>query len=505
MGVVELSEPILLTVDMGTTNAKACLFGIDGPPRGIARREYVTQHRRATPDETIATAFELIEQVLDASQIDRAAVRGIAFSARNDAGRTVALDAADVPFDLQVDGAEVASLHLELQRQLFPEHIEELLGVLGITPLLQWLQTKGQAQYARLSKLMGVKDYAIYKICGAFVCDELDRGYLRTPVSFAQREGLLEPCEARLPTVVPPTSIVGHMSPEYAARFGLNADLPVCVGSRDGNCANVGCGTVEPGQACTTLASYGVIRAVWDAPLLDLPKNRISPRRHAVPGQWLLDSTPGGGALCLRWFRDTFGQVEVAAGAMTGADPYDLLDREAELCEPGAEGLLFLPYMTGMSAPERTRAAKGAFVGLTLDHTRRHVVRAILEGVTFAIRSGMEIIVASGGEVNELRATGGGARAPVWNQIQADVMNRPVLVSAVEEVECLGAAILLATGLGLYPSVRRAVAAMVRIKETYQPRPAQRARYNERYAVFNAACAGLIPVFTEWYAPRRGY
>jgi xylulokinase len=247
------------------------------------------------------------------------------------------------------------------------------------------------------------------------------------------------------------------------------------------------------GQACTTLATYGVIRVVWDRPVFDLPKNRISPRLHAVPGQWLIDSTPGGGAIALRWFRDNFAQLEQLTATNTGTDVYGILDKEAELVNQLPEGLLFLPYMTGMSAPERERNARAVIFGLGLNHTRGDIMRAIMAGIVYAIRSGMEIIEDAGAEVTELRATGGGARAPLWNQMQADIMNRPVLKSSVEEVECLGASILLATGLGISSSVKEAVAKMVHIKEIFYPREEYRVFHNRQYQTYLKLCS----YFTE--------
>ncbi len=482
---------MLLAADMGTTNAKACIFDEDGTPHAIVRSGYPTRSQRASAYETFEVVQRILREVISSGKIHTPNICGLVFSARNDQGATVALDSEDRPIELRMNIPEIQKISRQLEGELFPRHLQELLGVLGIVPLLKWLQTSNRDQYQRIAKLMGVKEYAIYQLSGAFTCDTLDRGYLRVPVSFCEKEGIIEDAETKLPEIVPPTKIVGELKPEFAQKLGLREHLPICVGSRDGNCGNVGCGTVELGQACTTLATYGVIRAVWDRPVLDLPKNRISPRLHAVPGQWLIDSTPGGGALALRWFRDNFAQTEQLMAAVTGTDVYDILDKEAELANPMPDGLLFMPYMTGMSAPERERNARAVLFGLSINHTRGDIVRAIMAGVVYAIRSGMEIIEEAGAKVSELRAAGGGARATLWNQMQADIMNRPVLKSSVEEVECLGASILLATGLGMSTSVKESVGKMVHIKETYHPREENHAFHNRQYAKYLELCSNF--------------
>ncbi|MEM2921526.1 MAG: FGGY-family carbohydrate kinase [Candidatus Bathyarchaeia archaeon] len=482
---------MLLAADMGTTNAKACIFSENGNLVAMSRSEYPKgQHQ--SPYTTFEVTLNLIADVVRKSGIPKSEIQGLVFSARNDQGATVALDRQDRPVEMRVNIQEVQELSRELERELFPTHLEELLGVLGIVPLLKWMQTRNREQYESIAKIMGVKEYAIYQLSGAFTCDTLDRGYLRVPVSFCERKGIIEDAEAKLPEIVPPITIVGGLKSEYASKLGLREGTPICVGSRDGNCGNVGCGTVEPGQACTTLATYGVIRVVWDRPVLDIPKNRISPRLHAIPGQWLIDSTPGGGAMALRWFRNTFAEPEQLVALYTGEDVYKILDKEAEAVDESRKPLIFLPYMTGMSAPERERKASAVLFGLGLEHTRGDIIRAIMAGVVYAIRSGMEIIENAGAKVTELRATGGGSRAPVWNQMQADIMNLPVLRSSVEEVECLGASILLATGLGIYRSVREAVDNMVRIKETYHPRADRHTLHDNRYRLYLDLCNRIV-------------
>lgn len=207
---------MFLAIDMGTTNAKACVFDENGNPLAMVRSEYPTKGQRPRPYDTFEVAVRILKDVVQKSGLAKSEVKGLVFSARNDQGATVALDKDDRPIELKVNLQEVLEINRQLESELFPNHIRELLGVLGIVHLLKWMQTKSRDQYDSIAKLMGVKEYAIYRLSGAFVCDTLDRGYLRVPVSYCEKQGIIEDAEAKLPEIVPPTKIVGGLKPEFA-------------------------------------------------------------------------------------------------------------------------------------------------------------------------------------------------------------------------------------------------------------------------------------------------
>jgi xylulokinase len=200
-----------------------------------------------------------------------------------------------------------------------------------------------------------------------------------------------------------------------------------------------------------------------------------------------------GGAF--RWFRDALGGPEKMVAALTGEDPYEFLTREAASAPPGAEGLLFLPYLTGERCPYPDPHARGAFVGLTLRHGKGHLVRAVLEGVSFGLRDSLEMIRGLGVPIQQVRASGGGARSALWRQIQADVFNTELVLINVTEGAAFGAALLAGVGAGLFRDVYEAVDASVRVVSSTQPNPEAVAIYERLYPLYRGLYGALKPTF----------
>lgn len=217
---------------------------------------------------------------------------------------------------------------------------------------------------------------------------------------------------------------------------------------------------------------------------------------HADPDGWLLEN-PGfvsGGNL--RWWRDQFGPLEVAAEREGRGDAYDLLAGEATGIAPGSDGVVFLPCMQGAMAPEWNGAARGVFYGLTLAHGRAHMTRAVLEGSAFALRDILEAMVGAGLDVRRLTIVGGGAKGALWRQIKADVTGLPIRVPTSVETTATGAAILAAVAAGLHGSVADATAAFVSYRpEGHEPDPEAHAAYEEAYRRYREVYAALKPVF----------
>jgi xylulokinase len=188
--------------------------------------------------------------------------------------------------------------------------------------------------------------------------------------------------------------------------------------------------------------------------------------------------------MALRWFRDVFGKEEQETAALTGADTYDLLTAAAAEIPPGAEGLVALPHLMGAACPEFNPAARGVWFGIGLHHTKAHFVRALLEAVAYMLRRNVEILEELGVRVEEIRALGGGARSPLWNQIKADALGVPLVNLVSEEQACLGAAILAGTAVGLYSSPQEAAHKLATIKDCYEPNPASKPIYDSGYELY---------------------
>jgi xylulokinase len=264
----------------------------------------------------------------------------------------------------------------------------------------------------------------------------------------------------------------------------------------------VGNGIVRQGVISVTTGTSGVVFAHMDEPRMD-PKLRTHTFCHAVPGKWHAMGVMLSAGGSLRWFRDALGQQEVAAASAEGIDPYELLTREAAQAPPGCEGLIFLPYLTGERTPYPDPWARGVYFGLTLRHGRPHLVRAILEGVSYGLRDSLEIVremalpISQGGAPPAVRASGGGARSALWRQIQADVFDAEIVTINVDEGPAFGAALLAGVGAGVFPSVEEACDRTISIAQRTHPNPDNSALYNTYYPLYQALYASLKDHFAE--------
>jgi len=244
-------------------------------------------------------------------------------------------------------------------------------------------------------------------------------------------------------------------------------------------------GIVRPGILSTTIGTSGVVFAATDAAVLD-PRGRLHTFCHAVQERWHAMGVTQAAGLSLRWFRDNLGvkrEGELTSGA-SYKDPYDALCDEAATAPPGCNGLLWAPYLMGERTPHNDPNARAAFVGLSASHTRAHLIRAILEGVAFSLKDALGVIQELKIPAERIRAGGGGARARLWRQIQADVYGRAVEIVAAEEGAAFGAAILAGVGAGNWQSVDEACAAVVRVTEEVQPDPQRAAILDRSYQRF---------------------
>ena len=278
--------------------------------------------------------------------------------------------------------------------------------------------------------------------------------------------------------------ITGSITAEAAAATGLRPGTPVVAGGGDQAANAVGVGAVVPGVVALSLGTSGVVFATTDAPLFE-ERGRVHAFCHAVPGRWHMMSVMLSAAGSLRWFRDALAPGEEFA---------DLAATAAEV-PAGSDGLWFLPYLSGERSPYPDPFARGAFVGLTLAHDRRHLTRAVLEGVAFGLRDGLDLMVGAGMPAPaQIRASGGGPASGLWRQILADVLGAEIATVNTVEGAAYGAGLLAAVGAGWYPSVEAAAASLVTATPAASPGP-DSAAYAEAHAVYRDLYPALAPLF----------
>jgi xylulokinase len=359
-------------------------------------------------------------------------------------------------------------------------------------PKIWWVRRHEPELWSRVRSLMLPKDYIRFRLTGARAIDVADAsGTLMFDVVHRRwSKEMLEVSqidEALLPKVFESPEVSGHVHAQGATQVGLRPGIPVIAGAGDQAAGAVGMGIVKPGAVSATIGTSGVVFAATSAPVLE-PHGRIHTFCHAIPNRWHVMGVTQGAGLSLRWFRDQFG-----AGPDDGREPYDRLAEEAAKTPPGADGLLWTPYLMGERTPHLDPNARGSLVGLTAQHTRAHVIRAILEGVAFSLRDTLTLFREIGVPIESIRLGGGGARSPLWQQIQADIYGMPVELIEADEGGAYGAALLAGVGTGNWSSVEAACDSAVRVAKRVQPNPRTAAQMDLQYKEYRK----LYPALRE--------
>ena len=330
-----------------------------------------------------------------------------------------------------------------------------------------WVRENEPENWSRVRSLMLPKDYVRFRLTGERATDLADAsGTLLLDVAnrrwSQQILDLVQMDPALMPALYESPEICGQVSEAGATATGLIAGTPVVAGAGDQAANAIGIGVVSPGAVSATIGTSGVVLAATNLPALD-PEGRVHTFCHGMANRWLVMGVTQAAGLSLRWFRDQFGIVN------GHRDSYEDLTTEAAKIPAGADGLLWAPYLMGERTPYLDASARGMLVGLTVSHTRAHVIRAILEGVAFSLRDTFTIFEQIKVPVKSIRLGGGGARSPLWRQIQADVYGHEVETVAVEEGAAYGAAILAGVGAKAWPTVDAACAAVVHVASATVP------------------------------------
>ena len=356
-------------------------------------------------------------------------------------------------------------------------------------PKLAWVRTHEPEVWARVAHVLLPKDYLRLRLTGGYALDKADgAGTLLFDLAARDWSPVMLEALGIDPAWMPPTfegpEVTGTVSAAAAEATGLRAGTPVVAGGGDQAANAVGVGAVVPGRVALSLGTSGVVFATTDSPLFE-PAGRVHAFCHAVPRRWHMMSVMLSAAGSLRWFRDA-----VAPGTPFG----DLVD-DAATVPAGSGGLLFLPYLSGERSPYPDPLARGAFVGLTLGHDRRHLTRAVLEGVAFGLRDGLDLMVEAGmPEPDQIRASGGGTASSLWRQILADVLGAEIATVNTTEGAAYGAGLLAAAGAGWFPTVEAAADALVTATPAAAPGP-DTARYAELHAWYRELYPALAPAF----------
>ena len=488
----------VLGIDVSTTATKAVLVDGDGKVVGIGVAEYPYDTPRPLWSEqdpalwwtgTIAA----IRSVLASTGIDGGAIDAVGLTGQMHGA--VLLDAADEvlrPAILWNDQRTAAECDA-IRAAVGPERLVAITGndaLTGFTaPKLVWVRDHEPDVWARVAHILLPKDLVRLRLTGVHALDKADgAGTLLFDLAARDWSGevldALRIQRAWLPPTFEGPEPTGAISVSAAAATGLRAGTPVVAGGGDQSANAVGVGVVDPGTIALSLGTSGVIFAATDRPIFE-PAGRVHAFCHALPDRWHLMSVMLSAAGSLRWFRDT-----LAPGV-----PFGELAAEAADVPAGSDGLLFLPYLTGERSPHPDPLARAGFIGLTVRHERRHLTRAVLEGVAFGLRDGLDLMTAAGMPAPAaIRASGGGIASPLWRQILADVLEAEIATVDTTEGAAYGSAVLAAVAAGWFERVQDATERWVTPTTAATPGP-DTATYRARHAAYRGLYPALAPTF----------
>ena len=506
----------LIGVDLGTTGGKAILVNADGAALATSWVEYPMHRPHADwaendPDDWVRATQTLVLDVVAASHVPVATVRGLSIVAQRDP--LVLLDDAGEVLTPAIswldrrDQDETDALYDRFGRSF----LTSLTGVVPVPalplPNLVWTRNHLPDVWRRARHAVFVKDYVIYRLTGEIATDlsTPSRSVLNDYRANSWSEAIC--AEAGIPIEMLPEVKYGAWEPRAvldrgaADRLGLAPGTVMAAGGGDDQSATLGSGVIEAGDLSAGTGTASCWRLVSATGLAD-PAGRADLSPHVVPNRYLYEMTIAGTGLSLRWFRDNFGAA-VADGAAP-ASTYDALVEEAMLVPPGADGLIFFPYLDGSRLPYFNEDASGVFFGINPGHRRPHFVRAILEGIAYQYPPLMALLGDYVDRVRNFTLVDGEARSRAWNAIKADVIGRPVRTTRTIEAAAVGSAILAGVAAGVFHDIPEAVAALVATGEIVEPDPARAALYRRLRTRYDAVYRHLDPAFHDAKASERG-
>ena len=500
----------LMGIDIGTSGTKTALFDETGAVVASHTAEYPLYqpqngYAEQEPADWWNATVEGIRAVLAESGVPAGAVAGIGLS-----GQMHGL----VMLDERGEVLRRSIIWCDQRTAAECEEITQRLGydrLIAITanPALTgftaskilWVRNHEPEIYEKCRHILLPKDYVRYMLTGELATEVSDASgmqLLDIPHRCWSDEVLdkLEIDRSLLGKVYESPEVTGKITRRTAELTGLAEGTIVVGGAGDNAAAAVGTGVVRDGRAFTTIGTSGVVFAHTDRMALD-PKGRVHTFCCAVPGAWHVMGVTQGAGLSLKWFRDNFCGAEKETAALMGADPYYLMDKEAETVPVGANKLLYLPYLMGERTPHLDPDARGVFFGLSAIHTRKDMLRAVMEGVAYSLNDCMAVFREMGVAIDDMMACGGGGTSALWRQMLADLYGCDVKTLASREGPALGVALLAGVGAGVYASVPEACDAVIKADRVQSPIPENTAKYAPFYKLYTELYPAVKASFAE--------
>ena len=502
---------VTLGIDIGTSGTKTLAIDAKGKILASASSEYPCSHPRPgwseqDPDLWWAATVATVRDVLSKAELKPADVSGVGLSGQMhgsvflDAGGHVIRPA--LLWNDQRTAAECAEIEERAGGREALIRMVSNPALTGFTaPKILWVRKNEPENWEKVRHVLLPKDYIRFRLSGTFAAEVSDAsGTLLLDVANRRwsREllGKLDLDPAILPDCFESQEVTSTVSAIGSEATGLVRGTPIVGGAGDQQAGAVGNGIVRPGIVSATMGTSGVIFAHLHDLGFD-PQGRLQRFCHAVPGEYCAFGVVLAAGGSFQWLRNELGDIEMEAAKARKTDPYFLLTDEAILARPGCEGLFFLPYLTGERCPHSDPYARGGWIGLTVRHGREHLIRSVLEGATYAMRDCLELVREMGVELTEIRLSGGGARNPLWRQIQADIYGQEVRTINASEGPAFGVALLAQVGTGGFSSVAEACDATIQVVESTATDQAAKTVYEKGYPIYRKLYRDLKDTFRE--------
>ena len=472
----------MLGVDIGTSSLKTALFDTDGKPVASAYFDYTVDYPKQgwaeqNPDKWWEAACCAIKQMLETQSIDPSRVCGLGLAGQSWSAIAVdkegrALCPTPIWMDTRASG-ECAELKQKIGKNAIFDLCGNPMQPSYTLPKIIWYKKNLPEVFNNTWKILQSNSYIAYKMTGVFSQDISQSYGLHL---FDMKKGIWDADMARsmgislslLPDIVPCHEIIGSITAYAAKQTGLKEGTPVVAGGLDAACGTLGAGVVNNGQTQEQGGQAGGMSICMDE-CKSHPKLILS--FHVAPGKWLLQGGTVGGAGAMKWLKDN----------VLSDLSYKMMDELALSVNPGSDGLVFLPYMSGERSPIWNPKAKGVLYGLDYAKSKNHIIRAVMEGTAYSLRHNLDAANESGAYVTEMNAMGGAANSSIWMQIKADITQKTINTVPADTATTMGAAILAGMGIGVWRSFEEAVNTTIKITGTYKPNPNNIEVYEKRY------------------------
>ncbi|HBB36250.1 MAG TPA: gluconate kinase [Cyanobacteria bacterium UBA8803] len=495
-------------VDVGTTSTKAIVFSPLGSIKGMANYGYpLLSPQPGWSEQEPGVIFEAVlgavREAIAQADVSGRDIAAVGFGTAMHS--LIVMDAQHECLTNSIVWADSRSLNQaeRLKQDGTGLAIYQRTGtpIHPMSPLtkLLWMREQDLDTFRQAAKFISIKEFIFYQLFERYVVDYA----IASATGLFNLEQLSWDGEVlqllgirpdQLSELVPTTYILRGMKTQWAKVMGLHADTPIVVGASDGVLANLGVGAIAPDQMAVTIGTSGAVRQGVPHPLLDREGRTFCYLLTA--NHWVIGGASNSGGIVLRWFRDRFGMAEIEQAKQQGVDPYEVMIQVAQTVPAGAEGLLFLPFLSGERAPYWNPDARGVFFGIGLHHQRAHFIRAVLEGILFSAYSIRTLLGELTGDSQTILASGGFARSGSWLQMMADLFGCEVLVPQSYEASSFGAAVLAMYAVGVLSDLSQ-VRQLIHICDRHQPNLELSQRYHKLFGVYQRIYSNLVDEFAN--------